>query len=202
MATPNLKLKSATPQEKPLVLHLTPEQIARRNRVDLWELEDGLKTVGAIRDVMDYLGENGKAEGVNVGIVFAGLGEALKVAHDRMARGIEAEETGKAVRRTMSVRPFQENRKAAGGGADTGVETASVGGKMEFTIVLTDVGGDKIGVIKAVRETTSLGLKEAKDLVDGAPKTVKEGVSDDEAASIRKKFEGAGAKVEIKAVRR
>src|SRR6267154_2463574 len=70
--------------------------------------------------------------------------------------------------------------------------------KTEFTVVLTDVGGNKINVIKAVREVTSLGLKEAKDLVDGAPKTVKEGVNKDEAAAIKKKFEEAGAKVEIK----
>ena len=70
--------------------------------------------------------------------------------------------------------------------------------KTEFTVVLTDIGGNKINVIKAVREVTSLGLKEAKDLVDGAPKTVKEGVSKDEAATIKKKFEEAGAKVEIK----
>ena len=70
--------------------------------------------------------------------------------------------------------------------------------KTEFTVVLTDVGGNKINVIKAVREVTSLGLKEAKDLVDGAPKTVKDGVNKEEAATIKKKFEDAGAKVEIK----
>jgi len=70
--------------------------------------------------------------------------------------------------------------------------------KTEFTVVLTEVGANKINVIKAVREVTSLGLKEAKDLVDGAPKTVKEGVNKDEAATIKKKFEDVGAKVEIK----
>ena len=70
--------------------------------------------------------------------------------------------------------------------------------KTEFTVVLTEVGANKINVIKAVREVTSLGLKEAKDLVDGAPKTVKEGINKDEAATIKKKFEDAGAKVEIK----
>jgi ribosomal protein L7/L12 len=68
----------------------------------------------------------------------------------------------------------------------------------EFTVVLKEVGDKKINVIKAVREVTSLGLKEAKDLVEGAPQTVKEGVSKDEAANIKKKFEEAGAKVEIK----
>ncbi len=70
--------------------------------------------------------------------------------------------------------------------------------KTEFEVVLTEVGDKKINVIKVVREVTSLGLKEAKDLVDGAPKTVKEGVTKDEAADIKKKFEDQGAKVEIK----
>jgi large subunit ribosomal protein L7/L12 len=68
----------------------------------------------------------------------------------------------------------------------------------EFTVTLKDAGGNKIGVIKAVREVTNLGLKEAKDLVDGAPKTVKEGVSKADADTIKKKLEEAGAKVEIK----
>lgn len=70
--------------------------------------------------------------------------------------------------------------------------------KTEFSVVLTNVGGNKINVIKVVREVTSLGLKEAKDLVDGAPKTVKEGVSKDEAEAIKKKFAEAGATVEVK----
>ena len=70
--------------------------------------------------------------------------------------------------------------------------------KTEFTVTLTDIGGNKINVIKVVREVTSLGLKEAKDLVDGAPKLVKEGVSKDEAAAMKKKFEEVGATVEIK----
>ena len=84
---------------------------------------------------------------------------------------------------------------AVGGGA---AAAAPAEEKTEFTVVLTAVGANKINVIKAVREVTSLGLKEAKDLVDGAPKTVKEGVNKDEAATIKKKFEEAGAKVEIK----
>src|SRR5712692_1039127 len=75
---------------------------------------------------------------------------------------------------------------------------AAVEEQTEFTVVLTAVGGNKINVIKAVREVTSLGLKEAKDLVDGAPKPIKEGVNKDEAAAIKKKFEDVGAKVEIK----
>jgi len=85
---------------------------------------------------------------------------------------------------------------AGGGGGAAGAAPAEE--KTEFAVVLTEVGANKINVIKAVREVTSLGLKEAKDLVDGAPKTVKEGVNKDEAATIKKKFEEAGAKVEIK----
>ncbi len=85
---------------------------------------------------------------------------------------------------------------AGGGAAAAGAAPAEE--KTEFTVVLTSAGANKINVIKAVREVTSLGLKEAKDLVDGAPKTVKEGVSKDEAATIQKKFQEAGATVEIK----
>jgi large subunit ribosomal protein L7/L12 len=85
----------------------------------------------------------------------------------------------------------------AGGGA-AGGGAAAVEEKTEFSVVLTDVGANKINVIKAVREVTSLGLKEAKDLVDGAPKPIKEGVNKDEAATIKKKFEDVGAKVEVK----
>ena len=80
----------------------------------------------------------------------------------------------------------------AGGGAAAAEE------KTEFTVTLTDIGGNKINVIKVVREVTSLGLKEAKDLVEGAPKPIKEGVTKDEAAAIKKKFEEVGAKVEVK----
>jgi large subunit ribosomal protein L7/L12 len=86
----------------------------------------------------------------------------------------------------------------AGGAAGAGAAGGAVEEKTEFAVVLTEVGANKINVIKAVREVTSLGLKEAKDLVDGAPKTVKEGINKDEAATIKKKFEDAGAKVEIK----
>ena len=86
----------------------------------------------------------------------------------------------------------------AGGAAAAGGAAVPVEEKTEFAVVLTEVGANKINVIKAVREVTSLGLKEAKDLVDGAPKTIKEGVNKDEAAAIKKKFEDAGAKVEIK----
>src|SRR5437879_1403974 len=83
---------------------------------------------------------------------------------------------------------------AAGGAA----AAAPVEEKTEFAVVLTAAGANKINVIKAVREVTSLGLKEAKDLVDGAPKTVKEGVNKEEAEAIKKKFVDAGATVEVK----
>ena len=81
---------------------------------------------------------------------------------------------------------------AAGGGAAVAEE------QTEFTVTLTDVGAKKINVIKAVREVTSLGLKEAKDLVESAPKAIKEGVPKDEAEAIQKKFEEVGATVEVK----
>jgi large subunit ribosomal protein L7/L12 len=86
----------------------------------------------------------------------------------------------------------------AGGGAGAGAAAAPAEEKTEFTVFLKEVGANKINVIKAVREVTSLGLKEAKDLVDGAPKTVKEGVSKEEAENIKKKFADAGATVEVK----
>jgi large subunit ribosomal protein L7/L12 len=85
-----------------------------------------------------------------------------------------------------------------GASAGGGEAKAAVEEKTEFTVVLSAIGEKKINVIKAVREVTSLGLKEAKDLVEGAPKAVKEGVSKEEADAIKKKFEDAGATVEIK----
>jgi large subunit ribosomal protein L7/L12 len=87
---------------------------------------------------------------------------------------------------------------AGAAGAGAGAAAAPVEEKTEFAVVLTAVGANKINVIKAVREVTSLGLKEAKDLVDGAPKTIKEGVNKDEAENIKKKFTEAGATVEVK----
>jgi large subunit ribosomal protein L7/L12 len=94
---------------------------------------------------------------------------------------------------TAAAAPMMMAGGAAGGGAAAPVEE-----KTEFTVVLSEVGANKINVIKAVREVTSLGLVEAKNLVEGAPKPVKEGVNKDEAATIKKKLEDAGAKVEIK----
>ncbi len=87
---------------------------------------------------------------------------------------------------------------AASGGAAAGGAVAAVAEQTEFTVTLKEAGTNKIGAIKAVREVTNLGLKEAKDLVDGAPKTIKEGVSKADAENIKKKLEEAGAKVEIK----
>jgi large subunit ribosomal protein L7/L12 len=84
---------------------------------------------------------------------------------------------------------------AAAGGAGAAAPAAE---QTEFTVILADAGANKIGVIKAVREVTNLGLKEAKDLVDGAPKTVKEGVSKADAETIKKKLTEAGAKVDVK----
>jgi large subunit ribosomal protein L7/L12 len=86
----------------------------------------------------------------------------------------------------------------AGGGAGAAAGAAPAEEKTEFGVILKEVGANKINVIKAVREVTSLGLKEAKDLVDGAPKPIKEGVSKAEAETIKKKFTDAGATVEVK----
>ena len=109
---------------------------------------------------------------------------------------LEASDLVKKMEETFGVSAAAATVVAGGGGGAAAAAPAEE--KTEFTVVLTDVGGNKINVIKAVREVTSLGLKEAKDLVDGAPKTVKEGVNKEEAATIKKKFEDAGAKVEIK----
>jgi large subunit ribosomal protein L7/L12 len=89
--------------------------------------------------------------------------------------------------------PMMAMPGGAGGGAAAPAEE-----KTEFTVTLTEVGGNKINVIKVVREITALGLKEAKDLVEGAPKPIKEGIPKEEAAAIKKKFEDVGAKVEVK----
>lgn len=95
----------------------------------------------------------------------------------------------------VSAAPVAVAGVAAGGGA-AAAEAAEE--KTEFDVILADAGASKIGVIKAVREITSLGLKEAKDLVEGAPKAIKEAVSKEEADDIKKKLEAAGAKVEVK----
>ena len=112
---------------------------------------------------------------------------------------LEAAELVKGIEETFSVSAAAATvaaAPAAGGGAAAAAAPAEE--KTEFNVILTAVGGNKIGVIKAVREITSLGLKEAKDLVESAPKPIKEGVNKDEAEAIKKKFTEAGATVEVK----
>jgi large subunit ribosomal protein L7/L12 len=109
---------------------------------------------------------------------------------------LEAADLVKKMEETFGVSAAAAAPAAVAGGG--GGAAAPAEEQTEFSVVLTDVGANKINVIKAVREVTSLGLKEAKDLVDGAPKPIKEGVNKDEAASIKKKFEDVGAKVQVK----
>jgi large subunit ribosomal protein L7/L12 len=110
---------------------------------------------------------------------------------------LEAAELVKKLESRLGVSAAAAAPVAVAGGAAAGA-AAPAEEKTEFTVVLKEVGANKINVIKAVREVTSLGLKEAKDLVDGAPKSIKEGVSKDEAETIKKKFTEAGAVVEVK----
>jgi large subunit ribosomal protein L7/L12 len=111
---------------------------------------------------------------------------------------LEAADLVKKMEEAFGVSAAAAVQVAAAGAGGAGGAAAAVEEKTEFSVVLTEVGANKINVIKAVREVTSLGLKEAKDLVDGAPKPIKEGVNKEEAAAIKKKFEDAGAKVEVK----
>ena len=111
---------------------------------------------------------------------------------------LELSQLVKALETELGVSAAAAVAVAAPGGAAGGGAAAPVEEKTEFTATLVEVGTNKINVIKVVREVTSLGLKEAKDLVEAAPKPIKEGVTKDEAAAIKKKFEEAGAKVEIK----
>jgi len=110
---------------------------------------------------------------------------------------LEASQLVKMLEEKLGVSAAAAAPVAAAGGAAAAAAPA-VEEKTEFNVILTAAGANKINVIKAVREVTSLGLKEAKDLVDGAPKPIKEGVSKDEAAAIQKKFVDAGATVEVK----
>jgi large subunit ribosomal protein L7/L12 len=109
-----------------------------------------------------------------------------------LVKALEAELGVSAAAAMPMAMPMMGSAPGAGGAA------APVEEKTEFTVTLTEVGSNKINVIKVVREVTSLGLKEAKDLVEGAPRPIKEGVTKDEAEQIKKKFEDAGAKVEVK----
>ena len=109
---------------------------------------------------------------------------------------LEASQLVKLLEEKLGVSAAAAAPAAAAGGPAAAAPVVEE--KTEFTVVLTAAGANKINVIKAVREVTSLGLKEAKDLVDGAPKPIKEGISKDEAATIAKKFTDAGATVEVK----
>ena len=125
------------------------------------------------------------------------MADLAKIVEDLSALTVlEAAELSKLLEEKWGVSAAAPVAVAAvGGGA---APAAAVEEKTEFDVVLTDAGANKINVIKEVRAITSLGLKEAKDLVDGAPKTVKEAVSKAEAEDIKKKLEAAGAKVELK----
>ena len=111
---------------------------------------------------------------------------------------MELSELVKALETELGVSAAAAMPMAMPGGGAGGGAAAPAEEQTEFTVTLTDIGSEKIKVIKAVREVTSLGLKEAKDLVESAPKALKEGVAKDEAEAITKKFEEVGAKVEVK----
>jgi len=111
---------------------------------------------------------------------------------------LEASQLVKSLEETFGVSAAAASVAVAAPAAGGGAAAAPAEVQTEFSVVLTAAGGNKIGVIKAVREVTSLGLKEAKDLVEAAPKAVKEGVSKEEAETIKKKFVEAGATVEVK----
>ena len=111
---------------------------------------------------------------------------------------LEAAELVKKLEETLGVSAAAAAPVVVAGAVPGAAAAAAVEEQTEFSVVLTAVGANKINVIKAVREVTSLGLKEAKDLVDGAPKPIKEGVSKEEAESLKKKFTEAGATVEVK----
>jgi len=111
---------------------------------------------------------------------------------------LELSELVKALEEEFGVSAAMPMAVAAGPSGAAGGAAAAAEEQTDFTVILKEIGENKIAVIKAVREVTTLGLKEAKDLVEGAPKPVKEGVNKDEAASIKKKLEESGAKVEVK----
>ena len=121
--------------------------------------------------------------------------DAFLTALDSMTV-LELNDLVKAIEEKFGVSAAAMAAPAAGGGGGGGAAAAEE--KTEFTVVLADAGANKVSVIKAVREITGLGLKEAKDLVDGAPKPVKEGVAKADAEAAKKKLEEAGAKAELK----
>jgi large subunit ribosomal protein L7/L12 len=120
--------------------------------------------------------------------------DAFLTALDGMSV-MELNDLVKAIEEKFGVSAASMAAPAAGG---SGAAAAVVEEKTEFTVMLTEIGGNKVGVIKAVREITGLGLKEAKDLVDGAPKPVKEGIAKADAEAAKKKLEDAGGKAELK----
>lgn len=111
---------------------------------------------------------------------------------------LELSELVKALEEEFGVSAAAPMAMTAAGGGPSASAAAAEEEKTEFTVILKEIGENKINVIKAVREVTTLGLKEAKDLVEAAPKPVKEGINKDEAAAVKKKLEEAGAKAEIK----
>jgi large subunit ribosomal protein L7/L12 len=121
--------------------------------------------------------------------------DAFLTALDGMSV-MELNDLVKAIEEKFGVSAASMAAPAAGGGG--GAAAAVAEEQTEFNVVLTEIGGNKVGVIKAVREITGLGLKEAKDLVDGAPKPVKEGIAKADAEVAKKKLEDAGAKAELK----
>jgi len=129
------------------------------------------------------------------------MADIQKIADDISSLTLlEARDLVKSLEEKLGIKAAAPMAMAAipGTGAGAGAEAAPAEAKVEFDVILTGFGDKKIQVIKVVRELTSLGLKEAKDLVEGVPKPVKEGVSKDEAATMKKKLEEAGGTVEIK----
>ncbi len=164
-----------------------------------WELSlDALETWRRGGEIANYLSEALAAFG-------SGLGENKMADLQQLEESIvslsllEAADLVKKLESRLGVSAAAAAPvMMAGGGAAAGAGAAPAEEKTEFSVILKEVGANKINVIKAVREVTSLGLKEAKDLVDGAPKPIKEGVGKDEAETIKKKFTEAGATVEVK----
>ena len=127
------------------------------------------------------------------------MADLAKIVDDLSALTVlEAAELSKLLEEKWGVSAAAPVAVAAAGGAAGGAAAAAEEEKTEFDVILADAGANKINVIKEVRAITGLGLKEAKDLVEGAPKAVKEGVSKAEAADIKKKLEDAGAKADVK----
>ncbi len=126
------------------------------------------------------------------------MADIKKIAEELVNLSIkEASELANLLEEEYGIKPAQAAVAVAGGGAAGGDGAAAVEEKTEFDVVLKAIGGNKIAVIKEVRSLTGLGLKEAKELVDGAPNTIKEGVGKDEAQDIKAKLEEAGAEVEL-----